>query len=247
MGGPERKVADIQPRFTFFRQTLLEWCPDSTCLLVSDSAGPDKSDAIFAISLDRGEKRQLTYPPSLQIDSDPDISPDGRSLIFRRDVNPLRGQFHRVSLKGGQPVPDGEPVRLTSALNAGKAVWLPNGHEVLFASRGALWRFDALRAPNPHGSLSSARTVSRRWCRERSTASGDSCICGAFQTQTFGVSVRPPPEPRHVASDRRDGIYSERQSSQPLAGRSSNGVLVESIGRARIIGSPIRMGRTCRS
>jgi len=149
LGGTERQVATIHPRFAFFKPTLLAWCPDSTCLLLSDSPGRDQSDAIFAVSLDRGEKRQLTHPPALRIDSDPDISPDGRSLIFRRDVNPFSGEFHRLALTGGPPTPDGEPVRLTSTLTAGKATWMPDSRGVVFASRGGLWRFDALRGTAP--------------------------------------------------------------------------------------------------
>ena len=32
------------------------------------------------------------------MDADPAISPDGRSLVFRRDGTPFSGEFYRVSL-----------------------------------------------------------------------------------------------------------------------------------------------------
>jgi Tol biopolymer transport system component len=46
-------------------------------------------------------------------------------------------------------VPDGEPMRLTSTLSAGRPAWMPDGREILFAARGALWRLDALRGGTP--------------------------------------------------------------------------------------------------
>jgi Tol biopolymer transport system component/DNA-binding winged helix-turn-helix (wHTH) protein len=142
LGGMERKVAEIQPRLGSFRPSSLAWCPDSTCVLVTDSPGLDQADAVFAIAIDTGEKRQLTRPHGLVRDADAAISPDGRHLIFRRDTSPFSGRFFRVSLAAGF-LPDGEPVPLTEMLSAGKAVWTPDGREILFGSRGALWRLNA--------------------------------------------------------------------------------------------------------
>jgi eukaryotic-like serine/threonine-protein kinase len=148
LGGPERKVADIEPRIALFRPMSIAWCPDATCVVVMDSPGLGKADAVFVIALDTSEKRQLTFPEGLGVDADPAISPDGRSLIFRRDNTPFSGQFYRLPLKG-HVAPDGEPVRLTSTLSAGKPAWTPDSREILFASRGALWRLDALRGGTP--------------------------------------------------------------------------------------------------
>ena len=82
LGGPERKVAEIQPRLPSFRPASLVWCPDSTCLLVTDTLGADKPDVLFQISLETGERRQLTHPQRLGSDADPAISPDGACLSF---------------------------------------------------------------------------------------------------------------------------------------------------------------------
>ena len=38
---------------------------------------------------------------------------------------------------------------MTPILNAGRASWMPDSREVLFASRGALWRLDALGGGTP--------------------------------------------------------------------------------------------------
>ena len=53
LGGLERKVAEIQPRLASFRPASLAWCPDSTCLLVTDTLGADKPDALFRITSKR--------------------------------------------------------------------------------------------------------------------------------------------------------------------------------------------------
>ena len=144
LGGVDRKIADIEPRFAFYRPTSLSWCPDSRCLVVTDSPGVGKSDAVFSVAIDSGEKRQLTYPTDqVGLDADPVISPDGRSLAFRRDSTPFSGAFYRLALKEGL-VPDGDPVRRTSTLMAGKPAWTPDSRDILFSARGALWRLSAL-------------------------------------------------------------------------------------------------------
>jgi len=147
LGGPERKVAEIQPRLPSFRPASLAWCPDSTCLLVTDTLGADKPDALFRIALETGEKRQLTHP-RVGRDADPAISPDGGVLVFRRDATPGSGEFYRLSLKDKNGF-EGDPVRLTSTLYAGKPVWIPDSREILFSARGGLWRLDTSTGGTP--------------------------------------------------------------------------------------------------
>jgi Tol biopolymer transport system component len=149
LGGPERKVAEIQPRLWSFVQASLAWCPDSTCLLVTDTLGADKPDALFQISLDTGERRQLTHPQGRVRDADPAVSPDGSLLVFRRDANPGSGEFYRLSLKDGKDS-EGDPVRLTSpTLWPSKPVWIPDSRDFLFSARGGLFRLDALTGGTP--------------------------------------------------------------------------------------------------
>ena len=147
LGGPERKVAEIEPRLASFRPPSLAWCPDSTCLLVTDTLGVDKPDVLFRIDLETGEKRQLTRPQGRVRDADPIISPDGSMLVFRRDATPLSGEFYRLKLKDGDG--EGDPVRLTSTLYAGKPVWIPDSRDILFSARGGLWRLDASTGGTP--------------------------------------------------------------------------------------------------
>ena len=86
VGGPERKLAEIRVRDTYFIiPPYLAWCPDSNCLIVADSPGEGKPAALFVVALESGDKRQLTNPqPPAFGDTNPTISPDGRWLVYRR-------------------------------------------------------------------------------------------------------------------------------------------------------------------
>ena len=147
VGGTPRKVAEIRPRLTPFRQDHLAWCPDSSCVLVTDSPGASQDDAVFSVAIDAGQRRQLTFPKQAR-DVDPAISSDGRHLIFRRDTTPFSGRFYRLSLTA-RLEPEGNPVPVTSILSAGRAAWMPDSREVLFSWRGTLWRLDALSGGVP--------------------------------------------------------------------------------------------------
>lgn len=148
LGGAERKVADIEPGAPAYRPHALAWCPDLSCIVTTDTVGHGQPDAIVAISVETGEKRQLTKPEGLAADVDPAISPDGRQLIFRRDTTPFSGRFYRQPLRD-HVTPDGPSVPLTSTIFAGKPMWMPDSREVLFPHRGGLWRMDAVRGGAP--------------------------------------------------------------------------------------------------
>lgn len=141
IGGPERRLTEIQIRRYFVGAQYLAWCADSRCLVVTDSQGEEAADALFVVSVESGEKRLLTRPqhPALS-DNSPAVSPDGRSLVFRRNLAPFSSELHWLTLGTGMTA-SGESKRLTAAaLDAGKAAWLPDGKEILFPAQGHLWR-----------------------------------------------------------------------------------------------------------
>jgi hypothetical protein len=140
LGGPERMVTEIRPR-GFLRPNTLAWCPDSGCIVLTESLGESKPDALFVVSLDSGEKRRLTSPDdSIYADSNPAISPDGKWLVFRRETAPFNGELKLVALRGDLTT-TGEPRRLTIAsLPAYNPRWLPDSTEIVFGAKGALWR-----------------------------------------------------------------------------------------------------------
>ena len=150
LGGPERKLAEIQPR-GFLRSVTLAWCPDSRCIVLTDSTTTDgmKPDALFVVSVDSGEKRQLTTPrPPVLADTDPRVSPDGRWLVFRRDVAPFSGQLQLVQLGPG-PTVAGDPRSLTPILlTAYGPDWI-SSREIIFWGKSQLWRMDVVRGGRP--------------------------------------------------------------------------------------------------
>jgi Tol biopolymer transport system component/predicted Ser/Thr protein kinase len=140
LGGPERKIADIRPHAIFLRPVTLGWCPDSSCIVVTDALGEAATDAIVLISVDTGAKRELTAPRyPVMADTDPTVSPDGRWLLFRRDVAPFTGQLQLLAL-GDHFTARGEPRPLTPlTLGAYGPEWLSDG-EIIFSASSALWR-----------------------------------------------------------------------------------------------------------
>jgi serine/threonine protein kinase len=142
LGGPERKLAEIHIREAFVNPPYIAWCPESNCLVVTDSPGEGKPPALFVISLEAGEKRQLTNPqPPKPGDTNPAISPDASWLVFRRNASgPYTGELYRLPLGRGVTAV-GEPRRLTlAALDADYPTWMPDGKEILFSARGSLWK-----------------------------------------------------------------------------------------------------------
>jgi eukaryotic-like serine/threonine-protein kinase len=131
-------VIDIHPR-GFLRFATLAWCPDSSCLVVTDSLGEAKPDALFFVSLASGEKRQLTQN-SRFADSDPAISPDGRWLVFRREVAPFAGELNLLALRNDLTA-DGDPRALTPVdLAAYNPRWMPDSAEIVFSAKQGLWK-----------------------------------------------------------------------------------------------------------
>jgi Tol biopolymer transport system component/predicted Ser/Thr protein kinase len=139
LGGTERRLTEIRPR-GFLRAVTMAWCPDSTCIVVTDGQGGDKPDALFVVSTQTGDKRQLIQPPaSAYADTDPAISPDGKWLAFRRDVAPYSGQLQLVPLTSELTV-QSDPRPLTPVLlTAYGPKWISND-ELMFYAKGALYR-----------------------------------------------------------------------------------------------------------
>lgn len=142
LGGPERRVTDVRVHNTSdVPAAYIAWCPDSSCLVITDAASDGKRDALSVVSIDTGQKRPLTAPPPAAIaDNSPAISPDGRTLIFRRAAGWGIGDLYALPLGPGVRSA-GEPRLVVSRdLNGEHPVWLPDGKEILVSAKSGLWR-----------------------------------------------------------------------------------------------------------
>ena len=155
LGGPERKVADVRVQESTANPVYLTWCPDSRCVIVTDSAGQDKPDALFVIALETGAKKQLTTPaPPAFGDTNPAVSPDGKSLLFLRRATWGYGALHVLPLRADMTA-DGEPRHLAvSRVLPENVAWLPSGDEILisppaFSGGASLWRLSVDRPAEP--------------------------------------------------------------------------------------------------
>ena len=149
VAGPERKLAEIRIRGgTWVTPPYLAWCPDNNCVVVTDSQGEDKLDALFKVSIETGEKTVLTDPQPPAIgDCNPAITPDGRWMVFRRSYSLFNGELYVLPL-GKDLTPAGEPQRLTAAtFDAAHPTCMPDSKEIIFSAKRTLWRM-AIAAGN---------------------------------------------------------------------------------------------------
>jgi Tol biopolymer transport system component len=139
LGGSERKLSDV------VGFSSLSWLPDGKALAIRDRGSPQEPTAIFILWVESGEKRKLTSPPRGFGDSDPAISPDGKTLAFfrARDNGGGDGDVELLSLTASG-ASQGEPKRLASERTIRGLAWTPDGRSLVFSvNRGgsqSLWR-----------------------------------------------------------------------------------------------------------
>jgi len=140
LGGVERKLADVRGQDFYPAGAFLSWSPDSKSLVVTDSPGEGKPDALWVVSVETGERRPLTNPQRpVLADTSPAVSPDGRLLVFLRRTWGS-GELHALRL-GPDLTAGGAPERLTAAeVGADFPAWMPDGKEIVYAAKGRLWR-----------------------------------------------------------------------------------------------------------
>jgi Tol biopolymer transport system component/predicted Ser/Thr protein kinase len=154
LGGAERELAE------FFGPTLVlennipttNWSPDGRWLVAAGKDSAEKPTALWLVSKESGEKRQLTSPPADKVgDFFGSFSPDGRTLGFVRFTANLTGDLYVLPLEGNFNA-KGEPRRLTNDnRNFYGLTFTEDSRAVVFSSnRGgttALWRVEVSGSP----------------------------------------------------------------------------------------------------
>jgi Tol biopolymer transport system component len=151
LGGQERKLAEVSIPFTAgFSSPYLAWTPGSQSLIVSDHASAGRPTALFLVSVRTGEKRQLTFPPSGEIgDHCPAVSPDGKTLAFRRAhaQGNWRGTIYLLRLDNDSK-PGGEPREVVLAASVATpnevhnwscVAWTADSRKLVFFHDLGLW------------------------------------------------------------------------------------------------------------
>jgi serine/threonine protein kinase/WD40 repeat protein len=151
LGGQERKLAEVSiPETGGFYSPYLAWTPDSQSLIIADHASAGRPTALFLVSVHTGEKQQLTFPPSGVIgDHCPAVSPDGKSLAFRRAhaQGNWRGTIYLLGLDIDGKA-RGEPREVVLApsvatpnevFNWSCVAWTPDSRKLIFFHNLGLW------------------------------------------------------------------------------------------------------------
>jgi Tol biopolymer transport system component/DNA-binding winged helix-turn-helix (wHTH) protein len=146
LGGAERKLrATLWDEKEFYQvrwnTVRLSWSPDGESLAFSDRPLANEISSIFLLSLGSLGIRKLTSaPPGSRGDSNPALSPDGKTLAFTRSSQAFQSIYT-------VPVSGGEEQRLVSdESDHWGLAWTPDGQHIVFANAswpinaGWLWR-----------------------------------------------------------------------------------------------------------
>jgi Tol biopolymer transport system component len=162
LGGQERKLGEVSiPETGWSYSPYLTWTPDSQSLIITDHASAENPTALFLISIRTGEKQQLTFPPNRVIgDHCPAVSPDGKTLAFRRAhaEGNWRGTIYLLGLDIDGKA-RGEPREVVLApwvaspnevFNWSCVAWTTDSRKLVFYHDLGLWtQLLALQSGNP--------------------------------------------------------------------------------------------------
>lgn len=129
LGGPERKILAGGKQIS-----RLTWSPDGRWLAMAEAQDVGNNQRIVMVSVETGEKRPLTTPPTPANDYRPAFSPDGRQLAFVRDWD-----LYLTAVGGGD-----ERRLTTGSRGIDGLAWTADGREIIYDSgqggNRTLWR-----------------------------------------------------------------------------------------------------------
>ena len=136
LGGAERKLGESAGC------RGLSWSPDGKFLALVDKKSPQAPYSIFLLSVETGERRGVTSPPSESWgEFDPRYSPDGKTIGFVRASSDGRSDLYSLPVStDGRP--RAEPRRLTFEGRIFGLDWTADGRRIVFAWEsigGNLW------------------------------------------------------------------------------------------------------------
>ncbi len=131
LGGPSRQVG----RCRTAPSSSLAWDHAGNGLLFSDSTSANKPGSIFRLDLNGGPTVEVTHPAAGREndDTDPTVSPDGRTMAFMREIAWARAQIVLHDLASGA-----ERTMLQSYDDDDSFAW-SNDSSALFIARNTSW------------------------------------------------------------------------------------------------------------
>ncbi|MCL4854681.1 MAG: PD40 domain-containing protein, partial [Bryobacteraceae bacterium] len=146
-GGEATRLVDL---FNANFSSSIDWSPDGTQVVFSDASPATHQLAIYTFNVHTGEKRKLTSPPAADWgDWDPEFSPDGRTLAFKRVQGFWSDAIYLMPASGG-------PVRRVTNGSGGiwGHAWMPNGNGLIVSAQlggsvFGLWQFPLAPGPAP--------------------------------------------------------------------------------------------------
>jgi Tol biopolymer transport system component/DNA-binding winged helix-turn-helix (wHTH) protein len=134
-GAGERELAEIHPGppRTGWSMRALTWTRDPDWLIASDRPGTTGPYVLTLISARTGERRPITAPPPNSVgDTNPAVSPDGRSLAFTRFTGSTSTELFLAGLSL-DPDSIAPPRRLTSlGMHIEAPAWTATERELIF-------------------------------------------------------------------------------------------------------------------
>jgi eukaryotic-like serine/threonine-protein kinase len=133
LGGPERRLGQVQVIPEYYGLGGLAWSPDGKFLAVADRE-PSQSAAIYLVSVESGEKHRVTSSPrEYSGDLMPSFSPDGKSLAFVRMSSSFAADIYVAPLSDGSR-PAGIPRKIAPGMHLVDGLdWTPDGRSIVFS------------------------------------------------------------------------------------------------------------------
>jgi Tol biopolymer transport system component len=202
LGGEARRVTETHSEQHFRHK--LAWSPDGELLAIVDQLSPGPDEAVFLLSLQTGERRQLTSPPSGFSDANPTFSPDGKRVAFIRSPWKGNGDVYRIPASGG------EETRVTTGENIWMLDWTSDGRGFVYSKKDQVGTSLNRVARNggqperlPFGENAFGITVARSGNRLAFTKTPGDVNVNLWRTGGPTAESPTPPE-RLIASTRYD-------------------------------------------